>query len=137
MKTGCPYCSGRLSIRGYNDLATTNPEIAAEADGWDPTEVGPGNTKKRSWLCPVGHRYDAAVSSRARMGTGCPYCSGRKAIVGVNDLLTINPQLASQANGWDPTTVKHKSQQNKNFEGAGRDNFFHPNRGRNNFSYVG
>lgn len=26
-------------LRGFNDLATTHPEIAKEADGWDPTTV--------------------------------------------------------------------------------------------------
>ena len=25
---GCPYCSGRYSIKGENDLQTANPELA-------------------------------------------------------------------------------------------------------------
>ena len=30
---GCPYCSGRKVLAGYNDLATTHPDIAAM---WHP-----------------------------------------------------------------------------------------------------
>ena len=27
---GCPYCSGKKVLRGYNDLVTTNPVLACE-----------------------------------------------------------------------------------------------------------
>jgi hypothetical protein len=37
--SGCPYCAGVRALSGYNDLATTNPILAAEGDGtWDPQE---------------------------------------------------------------------------------------------------
>ena len=29
---GCPYCSGHRTLKGINDLATTNPNLAKE---WD------------------------------------------------------------------------------------------------------
>ena len=29
-KTGCPYCSGYIFLKGFNDLQTTHPEIASE-----------------------------------------------------------------------------------------------------------
>jgi hypothetical protein len=48
---GCPYCSGHQFLKGFNDLATRHPEIAAEADGWDPSLFGRGSTKKMNWLC--------------------------------------------------------------------------------------
>ena len=32
MKTACPFCSHKKLLSGYNDLATTYPQIAAE---WD------------------------------------------------------------------------------------------------------
>ena len=38
------------------------------------------------------------MRDRAR-GQGCPYCSGRRAVPGVNDLATLNPALAEQ---WHP-----------------------------------
>ena len=49
-KRGCPICSNRILLKGYNDLATTNPELLKE---WDyekntikPTEIIAGTTKK-------------------------------------------------------------------------------------------
>ena len=33
-------------------------------------------------------------------GVGCPYCAGRKVLVGFNDLETLEPELAPQ---WHPS----------------------------------
>ncbi len=33
----CPYCSNKSVLKGYNDLASTHPQIAAE---WHPTKNG-------------------------------------------------------------------------------------------------
>jgi hypothetical protein len=41
-------------VRGHS-LTETHPELAAEADGWDPTTVSFGMAKKLSWRCPEGH----------------------------------------------------------------------------------
>ena len=30
-------------VVGINDLATLHPEIASEADGWDPKTITPGS----------------------------------------------------------------------------------------------
>ena len=102
---GCPYCAGVYPVFGKTDLATTHPEIAAEADGWDPTTVLPGSSKNKNWKCNYGHVWQATVVNRTDKGTGCPFCSGRHAIPGVTDLATINPELAAQADGWDPSAV--------------------------------
>lgn len=106
--SGCPYCSGRKVLSGFNDLATTYPEIAAEAFGWDPAEVSAGSGHKKNWKCAVGHIWYAVVSNRVR-GNGCPYCSGRMAIIGQTDFATKEPILAAEAFDWDPTTLSHKS----------------------------
>jgi hypothetical protein len=101
---GCPVCSGSRVLAGYNDLATTNPELAAQADGWDPTTVSAGSHIEVQWRCLVGHNWDARVADRTK-GNGCPVCSGSRVLAGYNDLETTNPELAAQADGWDPTTV--------------------------------
>jgi hypothetical protein len=106
--SGCPVCSGYMPRTGLSDLATANPELAAQADGWDPTTVTAGSRKKVHWKCESGHTWNAAVADRHR-GSGCPVCSGRNALEGFNDLATINPELAAQADGWDPTTVTASS----------------------------
>jgi|688.fasta_scaffold208594_1 hypothetical protein len=106
--SGCNYCSGKKVLNGFNDLATTNPEVAAEAHGWDPKEVTAGSGRKLNWKCKDGHVWLATVANRSR-GTGCPYCSGRKVLEGKTDLATKDPILASEAYGWDPKTLSHKS----------------------------
>ena len=102
---GCPICSNQQVLAGYNDLATTHPEIAAQADGWDPTTVTQGHKSKRPWRCERGHNWESAVSGRTSQGRGCPICSNQQVLAGYNDLATANPVLASQADGWDPQRV--------------------------------
>ena len=99
---GCPYCSGLFAIKGENDLQTVNPTLAKE---WDyeknndltPMEVLPNSEKKVWWKCDKGHEWQAIIGNRNK-GQGCPYCSGRYAIKGKNDLQTINPTLADEWN---------------------------------------
>ncbi len=100
----CPYCANRLTWPGYNDIATLRPDLAAEADGWDPATLVPGSHEKRAWRCTQGHTWTAQVKSRAS-GVGCPYCANQKVLAGYNDLVTSHPDLAAQADGWDPTTI--------------------------------
>lgn len=40
------------------------------------------------WKCKNGHDYFACVISRSRLHSSCPYCSGRKPILGETDLET-------------------------------------------------
>lgn len=100
---GCPYCSSRRILAGYNDLATLNPELAKQ---WNYTKNGtllPSNimvssNKKVWWICDKGHEWKATVNDR-NQGCGCPYCSNKKVLAGYNDLATSNPYLAKQ---WHP-----------------------------------
>ena len=101
-KRGCPYCSNKKVLIGYNDLATTHPDIAAE---WDycnnakkPTEIVAGCNKKAHWICPQGHHYVSTINSRTSNGSGCKYCAGQAVLIGFNDLETISPELAKE---WD------------------------------------
>lgn len=99
---GCPYCLGQKAIIGVNDLKTVNPQLATE---WhygknlkiDILSVMDSTRKKVWWLGSCGHEWEAAVYNRKR-GTGCPYCTGRKVLVGFNDAITINPDIK---NFWD------------------------------------
>ena len=76
---GCPYCSNRLVLPGYNDLAYKRPDLHEE---WDysrnelsPTSVLPGSGKKAWWICSkCNHRWLAEISSRNK-GHGCPECA--------------------------------------------------------------
>jgi DNA-directed RNA polymerase subunit RPC12/RpoP len=101
---GCPYCSNYRVLKGFNDLATTHPNLVSEVNGWDPSTVIAGTHEKRSWKCSLGHVWGTPVFYR-KNGSGCPYCSNHLVLKGFNDLATTNPELAKEAYGWDPTTV--------------------------------
>ncbi len=105
-RQGCPYCSSTLVLAGFNDLATKFPEIAADADGWEPSTIIAGSNKKLKWKCKLGHSYFQAVGNRSgAQKQGCPVCANLQLLVGFNDLATTHPKLATEAFGWDATTV--------------------------------
>lgn len=108
--TGCPYCSGARVLVGFNDLATTRPDLAKEAYDWDPTTVSRGMRKKLQWKCPdYGHIWTASPGTRTCLKQDCPYCSGRTVLPGFNDLGTTHPELAKEAYNFDPTTISKGS----------------------------
>ena len=98
-------------------LSVTHPELAKEADGWDSTEITKGSHKKLQWKCKKHHVWVAAVNSRV-LGRGCPVCSNKSVLVGVNDLATTHPHIAIEAFGWDPTTVTFGSSKRKTWKCA-------------------
>jgi len=100
---GCTACSGKRALTGVNDLATVDALLTAE---WDRTPGANARTPQQvklhsrfiaAWVCPKGHSWRAAVRDRAT-SRSCPACAGRLLIIGVNDLATVNPALATQ---WD------------------------------------
>ena len=76
--SGCPFCSNKKVLPGYNDLATLNPCLAKE---WNyalnqdlkPEDFTANSRKKVWWKCPQGHEYQARVDHRNN-GSGCPHC---------------------------------------------------------------
>jgi hypothetical protein len=97
--SGCPYCSNHLVKAGYNDMKTTNFELAKELIG-DATKVFAGTSKKLKWKCSdEGHEYEAIGHNRLK-GSGCPYCAKKKVLPGFNDLVTIHPEIAKEAYDW-------------------------------------
>jgi predicted GIY-YIG superfamily endonuclease len=102
----CPICSNQKVLAGFNDLATTHPELAKEAYGWDPKAVVAGTNKKLGWMCTFGHTWRASGVQRLRIKEiACPFCRNSLVLEGFNDLLTTHPELAKEAYGWDPKTV--------------------------------
>ncbi len=102
--SGCPTCVGKVVLPGFNDLASANPQLAAEADGWDPTSFTAHSSKKVPWRCSVGHTWITRIAERSA-GTGCPFCNRRALLTGFNDLGTEYPEIAAEADGWDPTLI--------------------------------
>ena len=82
---GCPYCSGRKCLGGFNDLATTHPALAAtwyqpRNGGMTPRDVTAGSSKRAWWHgLSCNHVFDMPVHQRAAAKLSyCPYCSGRR-----------------------------------------------------------
>ena len=96
--SGCPYCANRKVLLGFNDLATTNPELAKEVSPNSKikaTETTVSSGKKLLWRCIEGHEWESTVA-RHSDGHSCPYCSNKKVLTGFNDLATVNPDLAKE-----------------------------------------
>ena len=80
--SGCPYCTNKKVLAGFNDLVTAEPKIAAE---WHPTRNGAltpgmvtaGSRKKVWWQCSCGHIWSARIGARTgAQRSGCPVCAG-------------------------------------------------------------
>lgn len=102
--SGCPYCSGNKVLIGFNDLATTEPDVAGEWNevwnpGLSPQDFTRGSQKVVWWRWSKDHNWRAAISTRSA-GHGCPVCAGRKVLVGFNDLASQRSDVAAT---WHPT----------------------------------
>ena len=76
----CPICSNQKILVGFNDLASTHPELLSS---WDfernieiaPTDLSSGSTRvKVWWKCEAGHPWRTSVPKRIE-GQGCPTCA--------------------------------------------------------------
>ena len=80
--SGCPYCSGRKTLKGYNDLQTINPAVAKEWNyerngDLNPEHYTASSNKKVWWKCSKGHEWQTTINSR-NDGCGCPVCSSER-----------------------------------------------------------
>lgn len=108
----CPYCTNAKVLVGYNDLATTNPNLVSEWNyeknaglkdqrGRDisiPENILASSSQNVWWICSKGHEWKSSVYQRSNNGMGCPFCSNKSICVGFNDLSTTNPELAKEWN---------------------------------------
>lgn len=98
----CPYCSGIILLKGFNDLATTQPKIAEE---WSernlpltPDMINEKSRKNVWWKCKeCGYEWKSVIHSRVK-GTTCPVCADRTVLSGHNDLATTDRHLLKE---WD------------------------------------
>lgn len=70
---GCPYCSGRIPIRGESDIESTRPDMYELL--LDQGKIlAPYSHKSVTWRCKSGHQWDAPPYRLAE-GKGCPMCA--------------------------------------------------------------
>ena len=77
---GCPYCSSQRVLAGFNDVATTQPEILKMWNydknddlGLFPTDFSAHSKQKVWWICENNHEYESSIHNRS-IGYGCPVC---------------------------------------------------------------
>lgn len=99
---GCPYCSHRKVKAGVNDIATLFPDLMKYWDKNNTTSItshGKGSQIPVLWNCPTCQgRWETkpSVQIKKKSEAYCPYCSGNKMLIGVNDLATLFPEKANQ-----------------------------------------
>lgn len=74
---GCPYCAGNATLKGYNDLWTTNPEMAQMLK--DPSvgyEISRGSHREVDWICPNCETLKTSSPKQVyTYGLACSKCS--------------------------------------------------------------
>lgn len=76
--SNCPYCAGQKILVGFNDLWTTNPDIASilynPDDGYNHSK---GTHKKVDWKCPDCEYVikNKSINKVCSNGLSCPKCS--------------------------------------------------------------
>ena len=107
--SGCPQCSKQKRVQSRSETILNNHgslNIPLLLEEWDydangellPENVTNGSGQIVNWKCSkCGYKWKAKVSNRAN-GRGCPLCSNKVVVQGVNDLLTTHPDLAKE---WD------------------------------------
>lgn len=77
-------------------LKDERPELFYEVlDKKKNDSISFSSHKKIDWKCHLGHVYELAPNVRVG-GRGCPYCAGRKVLVGFNDIASKLPDLVDQ-----------------------------------------
>ena len=101
--SNCPFCSNNVVKKGFNDLATINPNLASE---WHPTrntrftpcDVVPESSRIVWWKGKCGHEWLASIKAR-NSGEGCLICSEKQ----INPSRSLAYQYPDLAKEWHPT----------------------------------
>ncbi len=110
-QTGCPVCTNQRVLVGFNDLATTHPEVSREIipelnGGISGRDVTAGSNVIINWRCERGHVTSKSVVFRVKTQR-CSVCSNYQVEFGFNDLATVAPHLLEEIAdlNFDPKSV--------------------------------
>lgn len=72
----CSVCLNRVIVKGFNDVATTRPDLVKYfKDKNDAYKYGHGMIKRLTFVCPdCGYEKELKLEVLARQGFGCPCC---------------------------------------------------------------
>ncbi|MDY5668903.1 MAG: zinc-ribbon domain-containing protein [Bacilli bacterium] len=113
-RTLCKKCSmGDNGLtwtkRAIKENGSLGEKFKEAVEQWDkdangnltPFEIPINYKNEVFWLCPkCGYKWSQSPNSRVRKNSfaGCPHCTGRVAMPGVDDLQTLYPEIAAE---WD------------------------------------
>lgn len=90
--TGCAICAGLKVVVGYNDLATTCPEVASMLSAKNAdfaTRYTMGSNVVASFTCPdCKKEFEAKICNVTKAVYPCPYCRDTKILANHMDLET-------------------------------------------------
>lgn len=94
----CPYCSNKELLKGFNDMWTTNPQLASLlSDSEDGYKYMQSSGKKVNWKCTNCNSTikNRAIYSVLSKGISCPNCSdgisfGEKIVFNLLNYLKVN-----------------------------------------------
>lgn len=73
------------------------------------SELTFGSERKIWWLCEKSHSWQAAYRNIKTLGRGCPYCAGRKVLIGYNNIFYTHPEIEKlwdfNKNSVDPASI--------------------------------
>ena len=74
---GCPYCSGKKTLAGYNDIATTHPHLVKYFTNKDEAKMySAGSHKRIKVTCPdCGEECEITIKNLTYYGFNCKICS--------------------------------------------------------------
>ena len=101
-RSNCPYCAGQKVASGENDIGTTHPNLIKMFhptlnEPLKVTDISYGrSSSKLYWQCPSNPlHYWLALAPDVARGQGCAICANQQILIGVNDLATTHPDIAS------------------------------------------
>lgn len=100
---GCPVCSNWKVVKDVNDLNTTDKDLSSywnvqKNGSLSSFDVHSGSDKVVWWICDKAHEWEESLYFFKRRRT-CPGCSNTRLMKGMNDLLTLKPEIVNQ---WHP-----------------------------------
>lgn len=112
--TSCPTCSmknngakiTRAKTIKHGSLAERSKELLEQWDyeaniGLSPYDIPLNYSFKVGWKCNIcGYKWYSSPATRVRNNkvAGCPHCTGRVVMPGIDDLETLYPDIAKE---WD------------------------------------
>lgn len=99
-KPKCPYCYGKSVLPGFNDVATTHPEIVSlwsKDNIVNPEEIKSGSHRIIKWECIQGHTYERPLRQQVE-NTQCPICNPKRKSVASK---TLDIAVPDSIHYWD------------------------------------